>query len=231
MMALAAVASALAAITFFCVREPPSALYKHNSTRSDFAIGWADVKDVPWFRRFVLVRSLFLAVGLATPFYSIHAAIEFSRTAHSLTAIVIASGIASVLSAPVWSRVLAHHPVKALRRSGILAAIAGLIVIIHEYRGEPHPLVYMVVFAFLQFAMQGLTQASRTYLVFMCPEKNRPRYLAVSNAILGVLAIAFSGLIGILAQSTHIFFALGLLIFLALVASAATRLLIAPPSK
>ncbi|HKJ16025.1 MAG TPA: MFS transporter [Xanthomonadales bacterium] len=231
MMGLAAIASALAAFAFMNVREPLSDVQGRKSAWSEIIAGWGLVRNVPWFRKFVLVRILFLSVGMATPFYSIHAAIEFSKTAHSLTAIVIASGFASMLSTAVWSKVLANTPRNALFRSGILAALAGLIVIIHELRGAPHPLVFMLVFALLQLAVQGLTQATRTYLVFMCPEDERPVYLAVGNAILGIMAILFSGLIGVLAGSVHIYFALGLLIFLALLSSVSTRLLDAPASQ
>lgn len=225
MMIMAAIAWVLAGLVFACVREPPSKVSKRSSMWTEIVAGWAFVKEVPWFRRFILVRALFLSVGLATPFYSIHAAIEFSKTAHSLSLIVIATGVTSIFSAPVWSRILKKDPRKALFRSGLFAATAGVIVFVHESLGEPHPLVYMLVFAFLQLAVQGLTQSSMTYLALMCPEDERPRYLAISNAILGVLALFVSGLIGVLADSVHIYAALGLLVVLALTASRAARTL------
>lgn len=223
MMVAAAVAWVMAGLVFARVKEPPSAVESKTSAWSEIASGWRFYRTVPWFRRFMLVRSTFLSVGLATPFYSVHAAQEFARTAHSLSLIIIATGVTSVLSAPVWSAVLQRDPRKALFRSGLFAAAAGAIVIIHEIYAEAYPLVYMLVFALLQLAVQGLTQSSKTYLALMCPEEDRPRYLAASNAMLGVLGIVVSGLIGVLAGSVHIYAALVLLVVLALAASAASR--------
>lgn len=231
MMLLAAAAWAMAGLTFSRLREPASAVTESTTAWSEIVSGWRFVQEIPWFRRFVLVRSLFLSVGLATPFYSVHAAREFSLTAHSLSLIVIATGITGVLSAPVWSRILERDPRRALFRSGLFAALAGLIVVIHEFRSDPHPLVYMVVFAFLQLAVQGLTQSSKTYLALMCPEDDRPRYLAISNAILGGLGVMVSGLVGVLAGSVHIYAALGLLVVLSLAASAAARSLYSPQEE
>ena len=225
MMVAAAIAWALAGLVFARVQEPPSQVEGKTSAWSEIAAGWKFFKSVPWFRRFMLVRSTFLSVGLATPFYSVHAAQEFARTSHSLSLIIIATGVTSVLSAPVWSKVLQSDPRRALFRSGLLAAAAGAIVIVHEFQAEAYPLVYMVVFALLQLAVQGLTQSSKTYLALMCPEQDRPRYLAASNAMLGVFGIVVSGLIGVLAGSVHIYAALILLIVLALAASAASRTL------
>jgi len=218
MIVMAAIASVCAALVFSLVREPPSKVEKTTSVWREITAGWGFLKRVQWFRRFVMVRTLFLSVGMATPFYSIHAATEFANTAHSLSMIVIATGVTSVFSAPIWSGILRRDSRKALFRSGIFAALAGVIVIVHESLGEPHPLVFMVVFAFLQLAVQGLTSAARTYLALKCPESDRPRYLAINNAVLGLVAIPVSGIIGILADSIHIYAALGLLIVFSVIA-------------
>jgi uncharacterized membrane protein YhaH (DUF805 family) len=65
----------------------------------------------------------------------------------------------------------------------------------------------------------------------MSPQAERPQYLAVSNAVLGVLSIFASGLIGVLAYTTHIYTALGVLILLALLASLSVRRLKAPDMR
>ena len=40
------------------------------SLRQSFGIAFA----LPWFRRFIVARTLFLSIELAMPFYAIHAA-------------------------------------------------------------------------------------------------------------------------------------------------------------
>jgi hypothetical protein len=231
MMMMAAGSWVVAGLVFACIREPASPVGKKSTVRSDTREGLRLLKTVPWFRNYVLVRALFLSVGLATPFYSVHAAREFSHAAMPMSLIVLASGVTSIFSAPVWSKSLTLNPSRALIWSGVLAALAGTVVIVHELLGEPHPIVYMLVFALLELAVQGMTQGSKTYLMLMSPQAERPKYLAVSNAVLGVLSIFASGLIGVLAYTTHIYTALGVLILLALLASLSVRRLKAPDMR
>jgi hypothetical protein len=158
---------------------------------------------------------------LATPFYAIHAASENQHGNHSLSLFVLAAGVANIISRPIWGSLLSRNPCHVLVWSGILAAGAGIVAILNSVSDDlPYLPMYMLVFALLDLAVQGMTQSSRTYLALMAPTHNRPLFLAINNAMLGILAIVISGLIGVIAHSTHIIWSYSLLIALALLASA-----------
>jgi MFS family permease len=205
---------------FALIREPPSEVQPKRSVWIETRRGWNLLRTTPWFRRFFVIRALFLSVGLATPFYSIHAATEYHAGAQSLGYFVMAAGVTNIFSGPIWSRMLATNPGRVLIWSGGLAAAAGGVALLQAaVNSLPLPLVYVAVFALLELAVEGLTQSSKTYLALMAPPDDRPRFLAISNALLGVLAIGLSGLIGVIAHTIHIYLALGVLVTLALVAS------------
>jgi len=222
----------IAGFSFWLIREPASEIQPRQSVWAETRRGWELFLTTPWFRRFFLTRALFLSVGLATPFYSIHAAMEIHASPSSLSLFVFATGVTSMLSGPIWARLLGANPCRVLVQSGLLAAAAGVVAILHSTIGKvPVTAVFMLVFALLDLAVQGLTQASKTYLAIQSPDADRPRFLAINNALLGVIGVVVSGLIGMLAHSTHILASLGLLIVLALIASySAMKLKVPQPS-
>lgn len=231
LIVLAAVAMILAGIVFALIREPHSAAQPKHSIWTEIRKGWGLYRTTPWFRRFFATRALLLSVGLATPFYSIHAASQEQSSAHSLSLFVLATGVTNIFSGFVWSGMLSRDPSRVMFWSGILAFAAGGVAMLRAAVPVLSFLaMYIVVFALLELAVQGLTQASKTYLALMTPAYDRPRFLAISNALLGVLAIIVSGLIGVVAHSTHIYGALGLLMILGLLAGSSARRLVNPAS-
>jgi len=221
LVALAAVVWVGSGLSFALIKEPPSAVQPKRSVWAETCSGWELFRNTRWFRRFFFTRALFLSVGLATPFYSMHAGCEYQAGTENLGYFVMAAGVTNIFSGPIWSRLLASNPCRVLVWSGVLAAAAGAVALLQAAVSSlPLPLVYIVVFALLELAVEGMTQSSKTYLALMTPPDDRPRFLAISNALLGVLAIGVSGLIGVIAHTSHIYVALCVLIGLALVASA-----------
>jgi len=218
-----------AALCFALVRESPSEIKTGTSVWSQTLAGWQLLKTNLWFRRFFFTRAMFLSVGLAMPFYAILASSQFPKSADTLSLIVLATGVTSALSAPVWSRLLARRPDHVMIWAGVIAALAGVVALFHPaVVGAPHPIAYMLVFALLELAVQGVTQSSRTYLAVMTPEADRPTYLAICNALLGVIAVIAGGLTGLLAHSSHISAALSFIIVMSLLASLSVLRLIPP---
>ena len=219
----------LAGLSFSLVREPPSEVQPRKPMWDEMLKGWELFRTTPWFRRFFVTRALFLTVGLATPFYSIRAAMEIQSDTQGLSLAVLATGITGLLSGPIWSRQLSVNPCRVLVHSGLLAAAAGLVAVLHNADNDLSiTLVFMLVFGLLDLAVLGLTQAAKAYLAIRSPEEDRPRFLAINNALLGIVGVFVSGFLGVLAHSVHIYAALGLLIALALVASASAMRLEPP---
>ena len=230
MVAAAALVWLLAALTVSMVREQPKRYDTASSLRSKLRQGFKLYKQHLWFRRYTGARILYLSVGLAMPFYSIHAATLYKGASQSLTIFVISVGVANMCSGLIWRRFLKNDPRQVLIASGVLAAAAGGLALCESFFPRwPIPLVYAVVLALLALALEGLTQGSKTYVALMAPGQERPLFIAANNTLLGILAIGVSGALGAVAHMTHILWALAILIVLSLCASINALSLVSPP--
>lgn len=230
MIAVAAIIWIIAALTFSLIREPAGDVVARKSLWRQVREGAKLYASVRWFRRYISARMLFLSVGLATPFYSMHAASIYQGAAQSLTIFVIAVGLANMLSGLVWRRLLGRDPRVVLVFVGMVAAVAGCIAISEGRAPRAHiPYVYAVVLFLLALSEQGLTQASKTYVALIASNRERPLYLAVNNVLLSSLAVGVSGILGVIAHMTHIVWALCILIVVTLCASLNAYFLVPPP--
>ena len=217
----------LAAVAITLVREPPQSVQSKRSLWSEVREGTKLYRTVTWFRRYTVTRLLFLSVGLATPFYSIHAASIYESATLSVSSFVFATGAANMVSGLVWGRLLGRDPRIVLVLVAVLAAAAGGLALTREDADDPRfPLVYAVVLAIVALAEQGLTQASKTYVATMAPNDERPLYLAANNMFLGMVAIGVSGVLGVVAHMSHIVWALCIIIALTLCAGASALFLV-----
>lgn len=152
-----------------------------------------------WFRRFNIVRMLFLSVQLAMPFYAVHAAGHHAHKHHSMSTFVISSSIGIIAGSFVWQRIVGHSLQIAMGLAAAIACVGGIVAIVMEavpeFRGV---LLYGLTFLLVAFAAQGASNAGTLYLVRFTTEENRPSYLAVSNFLAGgagvVVAFAFGTL-------------------------------------
>jgi MFS family permease len=229
MVGAAALVWLLAALAVSLVEEPPKRYNKVTSLWHKLRQGLRLYKHNTWFRRYTIVRVLYLSVGLATPFYSIHAATLYKGASHSLTVFVLSVGVANMCSGLLWRPFLRKDPRLVLVATGTLAAAAGGLALCEGFFPRwPVPIVYAIVLALLALSVEGLTQSSKTYVALMAPGRERPLFLAANNTILGALAVGLSGALGAVAHMTHIFWALVALIVLALCASITALSLVSP---
>lgn len=210
----------LTGLTFSLIKEPASKIQAKKSVWQETVEGWHLFRSTAWFRRFFVTRALFLSVGLAMPFYAIHAAMEIKADTDGMSIAVLATAITSMLAGPLLARFLSKSIKGVMISAGLFAAFAGVVAILHNTIGLlPTTIIFGFVFAILDIAVQGLTQGSKAYLAIKCPEADRPRFLAINNVLLGVAGVLVSFFIGVLAHSTHIIVSLIILIALALTAS------------
>jgi len=98
------VMTALAGIAIAIIREPAKRM---PATAEDAAVheahrhvfrniieNFRNALAIPWLRRFILARTLFLSIELAVPFYAIHAATLHADSSNGLSTFVIASSTA-----------------------------------------------------------------------------------------------------------------------------------------
>ena len=161
--------------------------------------------------RFVLVRALLMSSALVTPYYILLAG-EGSSTLQVLGGLLLASGLAKLVSSIVWGRLSDLSARTALMLSGSLVFIIGAITVLFWWL-SPGLLVIVWVFPVLYFALeiahQGVRVARKTYIVDLATEDTRVDYVAISNSFIGVLLLVsgvFLGLMSIIVEPIWLVF-------------------------
>ena len=173
------------------------------------------VDDAP-FRRFVLARALLLSVALAPPFYVLIAQAKSGAGMLGLGALIIANGLATSFSAPLWGYMgdKSSRGVMAIASAGAgFLGVLTFLAIRLELDWAMNEFGFAAVFLLLNIMHGGVRLGRKVYLVDMATGGNRAAYVAVSNTVIGVLMLA-GGLIGLVASwlgTTAIVLILGLL--------------------
>ena len=185
----------LAAILFRFVRE-----YDGETAGGANALRetWQSLKllrDDPPFRHFVITRSLLLCSALSAPFFVVLAQ-RSSPDSRMLGAFLLASSLASSLSAAFWGWMADVSSRKVMIRGSGLAAIICLAmgVVAYCFAGES-VLIWIIPVAYLvlSIAHAGVRIGRKTYLVDMAGGTKRTDYVAVSNTVIGVLLLVTGG--------------------------------------
>ncbi len=152
------------------------------------------VRDAP-FRNFVIARAFLLASALGSPFVVVLAQ-QNNDSAALLGGFVVASGLASTVSASVWGYMADASSRRVMILGGGLAAmvclfVAGLTLLAPSWRGGSW--FYPGAFFVLAIAHSGVRIGRKTYLVDMAEGNRRTDYTAVSNTVIGVLLLVTGG--------------------------------------
>jgi hypothetical protein len=232
---------ALALIAVLCLRETPAAAAAaedpHLQTeRALHGGGWhafsgqvTEALSTVWFRRFLVVRVLFISVELAMPFYAMHAAALHADKHLSLSSFVIASSVGLIAGGVAWERIGRASVPAVMTLAGLTGAVAGGLAILMEMSPDARSVaLHGVVFFLSAVAAQGARIGRRLYLVNATTDAERPRFIAVGNAICGffggIMAFAF----GAIAHFQHVSWPIWCLVVLNL-AAGLYSLRLAPP--
>lgn len=215
LLVAAAILWVVAAVAFGLITEHPGATGGGRNAWTELASGWARVRAVPGYRRFLLTRGLLLSVELAMPLYALHAQSLFGGAVAALGVFLLTTGLGNVISSPLWGRLSDRSSRVVMQRSGVLAgAIAAYAIVVGLLPDTVRsPYLYAGVFVLLGIAEQGVRLGRKTYLVDAAPSQERALYVAFANTATGLLALA-GGLLGLLATvagATGAVVALGLL--------------------
>ena len=179
------------------------------------------------FRQFVIIRTLLLGVALAPPFYVLIVQQQSQSGLLGLGALVIANGLASSLSSPIWGYLgdRSSRSVMALASGGAgVLALFTFAAVTLEWEWATGTLGFAVIFLLLNVMHGGVRLGRKVYLVDMASSETRAAYVAVSNTVIGCMMLA-GGLIGFIGDwlgAAAILLLLGLLSLVAAVG--ATRL-------
>ena len=173
-------------------------------------------------RRFVVARTLLLAVALAPPFYVLLAQQQSQAGLLGLGALIIANGLASSLSSPFWGYLgdRSSRAVMALASGGAgLLALFTFAAVTLEWKWVTGALGFAVIFLLLNVMHGGVRLGRKVYLVDMASAETRAAYVALSNTVIGFMMLA-GGLIGFVGEwlgAAAILLILGLISLLAAV--------------
>jgi hypothetical protein len=202
---------ALGAVVFELIREQPGATEGGGNALEMAIESIGLLRADPAFRHFVLVRISLLSVALAPPFYVLLAQ-QRSTGLGGLGLMIIASGLAGTISAPVWGR-LSDRSARMVMV--IAAALAGLLGLITWGLAEADAPVldstptFPLLFLMLGIAHAGVRLGRKVYLVDMATSESRAAMVAVSNSVIGVVMLA-GGLIGLLGDAALVLLVLAI---------------------
>ena len=162
------------------------------------------VKTVDWFRQFVVARILFLSIELAMPFYAIIAAQEHEKTEDALGSFVISTSLGLMIGGFFWQR-LSPWPLRRIMSLGGMIALAAALVALLSHYGNPksHWFYYDMVFFLIALADQGIASTRKIYVATLASAETRPYYIAVSDTLVGGVAVLFAFALGVLAHFQH----------------------------
>lgn len=158
------------------------------------------------FRRFVITRALLLCSALTAPYYVVLAQKKIGTPGYLLGLFVLASGAASLLSAPFWGRFADQSSRKVMIAAAIITALLGISVfVIEQFQSQWLATIWVLpcVYFLLSIAHQGVRIGRKTYVIDLAKGNRRTDYVAVSNSLIGVVLLLM-GLSGALSTWLNI---------------------------
>jgi len=191
----------IGSVCFAVIREHPGETQGGRNPIHEMTIGIDYLRRYSGFRRFLLARALLLSVELATPFYFLHASHSMEVNGGFIGQLVLAIGVAQVLSSPFWGRLADRTSKTVMTYSAILSVTAALLIL---WVAGACPASWQQVGFFISFVLVGLAESGvrlgrKTYLVDAITNDDRATCVAFTNSSVGILALLAGGA-GIIAQ-------------------------------
>jgi MFS family permease len=187
----------VAALIFSSLHEEPG---ETEGGANGWAEAWSQVAllktDAP-FRRFVVTRAMLLCSALTAPFYVMLAREQGNTSVSLLGSFLVAGGLASSLSAPVWGTAADRSSrrvmiVAAVITAGLGIGMFALIKTAPSVAGRAW--LFPAFFFGLGVAHAGVRAGRKTYLVDLAGGVKRTDYVALSNTLIGLLLLVVGGL-------------------------------------
>ncbi len=195
LIAAAAALWVAAAALFARIREPAGATEGGRTPLAEIRQAWGFFRSDANLRRFIFTRGLLMAIPLAQPFFIVLGRGQIGDDASSLGIVVVAAGIANVVSSPFWGR----FSDRSSRLMMIAVALLGIVNIALMLSFPLWPDAIRTVFGFSVLLMiqviahAGARLSRKTYLLDFAPEKERPLYVSLSNTMIGTFTLVAAG--------------------------------------
>jgi hypothetical protein len=185
------------------------------------------LRDDPPFRTFVIARALLLCSALSAPYYVILARSHDAGIGGQLGFFIVAGGLASSVSAPLWGRLADWSSRTVMTVAASVAGVLGLVAVaVERFSAElaGQNWFYPTIFFVLMVAHSGVRLGRKTYVVDLAEGNRRTDYVAVSNSVIGVTLLLLGGM-GTVAQVFSVELVIVVLSVLGLAGAALSRTL------
>lgn len=183
------------------IKHSPKPVKKPKPLK-ELATGFETGMAMPWYRKFLIARLLFISVELAMPFYTIHAATYHVGTQNALSYFVIGASAGVVIGSLLWGwlsgRVSLKHVMWLGCLTSAISAIAALGFTMMGYASNVW--IYAFVILLLSLGGNGVIYGRYLYLIEMTGEKERPYLVALGDVTAGLFGIAFAAGLGAVAH-------------------------------
>lgn len=189
------------AVFFFRIPETEGATDGGRSPIRELNMGMALLGKDSNLRTFITARSLLMAVPFSQPFLILRGKDIVGSDLDNLGIMIIAAGIAGIVSSPFWGRFADYSSRKLMIAIGLLGALTlGAALAFPQLPGTWQTTYAYALIIVLQVMAHGGARLSRkTYLVDMAPSEERPLYVALSNTLIGLATLIFIAL-GVIAD-------------------------------
>jgi MFS family permease len=191
----------VAALLFFMIKEEKGATKGGRNPIEEIKSGYKLITQDKSFRNFLFTRALLMSVHLLGPFYVLMAKRMGGSNWSFLGYLIIANGLANVLSSPFWGRIADQSPTRLMRISCFIAIGGAVYALLFYLAGNLNWGFYafLPVFFINGIAYSGARLSRKTYLVDYAPADERPTYVSVANTFIGLFTLVAAAF-GLIAQ-------------------------------
>lgn len=173
------------------------------------------------YRNYLFARILLISVEISAPFYVLHSKQVTSGTIETLGIMIIAVGLANIISSPFWGKFADTSSKNTMIYGGLIGALTAVFALLFTLIPSSLQIsyVYGIIFVLLGIAEAGVRLGRKTYLLDYLDEKDRPTYIAFANSSIGIVTLGIGALLGLIIQYLGIHVLLYVLIGMGLVGS------------
>ncbi len=154
------------------------------------------------YRKYLFARIFLISVEISAPFYVLHSKQVTSDSIKTLGIMIIAVGLANILSSPFWGKFADTSSKNTMIYGGIIGALTAILALAFTFLPDSFQSAYLygIIFVVLGIAEAGVRLGRKTYLLDYLDEKDRPTYVAFANSSIGVLTLAIGALLGLVIE-------------------------------
>lgn len=156
----------------------------------------------PWFRKFMVLRLMFVTVMLSVPFFALISAEAHNSSKQGLTALIVSSAAGAIFAGPLWRALNGFSHRLVMVTSSSMVALTGFGLIVIRVMGLENTLhAHAAALFTITVATIGLNTVRGLYYMDVAPPDQRVLGVAVSRSFSRVTAIVISASLAALAHA------------------------------